>query len=549
MYRIKTLAEVSRTEEKVVYSAVMQQLVDDEYVDPAEGEEISAELTWFIPGHQTSAIPANTTQADTAVRELSGQRVYDMPDIISITDASDLDQIKVSPIVVAGVVNSAGAALSGSVSYQDDDSTTVDVASATGRIDIYTLPRTLRTVLKSQLNGNVLLFTGSTLGVYGWIRDGRTVGQITGVKYSGGSTQVQLSPAGVQSSQLLLSTVDHLEEVPLVAGTRELLIGTGFPFQILDCNGNLVEARTVTSLESCRVDVTSLSTKIFIVVPTRIESLWSYLGGAPLVSDPELVPEAGAETLSIPLYAPAATVVLGKVYIRTATTWVLANASTRSNQIAKLWMARGTSVGISGMVAEGVVTNPAWAFTAAQYELPLYLTGSGEITLVKPTETLAPGIVARVVGYVRSANSIYFNGTISVAVPKTVVFDPGEYEAGAETILGRVYRRATTGGWTLANVDLPAFALVRLFMALGDVPEEDGMISEGDVVNPAWVFTAEQQDLPVYLTGAAGEVIVVVPNTITNPGEVARVVGFVNGTDSIHFNGNLPGGVLKGVIP
>jgi hypothetical protein len=120
----------------------------------------------------------------------------------------------------------------------------------------------------------------------------------------------------------------------------------------------------------------------------------------------------GYGTLGNTVFLPTGTVTAFKVYRNNAGTWELADPDTAACEACELWMSLGTAVATSGMTCEDTVTNPSWTWGASDVGKPLYLDDAGAITLTVPSSPGDDGRVGRIVGWVRSATSIRFNGHV-----------------------------------------------------------------------------------------------------------------------------------------
>lgn len=110
------------------------------------------------------------------------------------------------------------------------------------------------------------------------------------------------------------------------------------------------------------------------------------------------------------LISPAGTTVLGKVYRNNAGAWLAGDPDDPECETCELFIALGTDPETDGMQAESLVTNPAWSWTTVGASL--WLDDSGAITETVPTAETHAGRVARIVGWVRSATSIRFDGHV-----------------------------------------------------------------------------------------------------------------------------------------
>jgi hypothetical protein len=110
------------------------------------------------------------------------------------------------------------------------------------------------------------------------------------------------------------------------------------------------------------------------------------------------------------VFTPASAVTQYKVYYNNGGTWTLADPDLLDCDTVELFFSVGASVAVNGMLSEGLVTNAGWSWTTVG--APLYLDDSGEMTEDVPTILEDSGRVGRIVGWVRDATSVWFDGHI-----------------------------------------------------------------------------------------------------------------------------------------
>lgn len=133
-----------------------------------------------------------------------------------------------------------------------------------------------------------------------------------------------------------------------------------------------------------------------------------------IIPEPDLSPvEArigGLEDIDAAI-APAGTTVLGLVYRRTASGWQAAAPSDLLCEANLLWIALGTDPEVDGMRNRAVVVNEAWSWSGIP-GTPVFLAAAGAMTETAPTEEDRAGRFVRQVGWVESATSVRFDGTL-----------------------------------------------------------------------------------------------------------------------------------------
>ncbi len=107
---------------------------------------------------------------------------------------------------------------------------------------------------------------------------------------------------------------------------------------------------------------------------------------------------------------PDQTVTAYLAYRNNAGTWEAGDPDTAACETCELFLSLGTDVGDDGMLAEGVVTYGSWAWSVIG--APLYLDDAGALTETVPSSPSDDGRVGRIVGWVRAATSIRFDGHV-----------------------------------------------------------------------------------------------------------------------------------------
>jgi len=409
MYRLKAVEKVSETEELLVWSGILQVYDDGRETWADQDTDVPAVVSmgWYKIGRTASRIPITLANVNSSVRLNASTIVFLMPDYITISDLTDVDQLQFAPGIIAAVINSSGAEIQAQ-KYDYDDRAEVVTDGLTGAYKFCCLDRQRYSFVRSQIIGDKLTIHG-TFGVYGWVRGGYAVGMPPAVQYVDDTTVVTIKHLDPLVNRILVGSVVK-KTVTLATETREIGLSAEFPFVAADSEGRTVPRRIIVSGGVTRLDVTMLSGEVQVMVPKWVDDLYTYFGSPSLVIGPDPTdPVSVAEGVT---HIPPGTTEAFCVYGRDGNEWVLPDLLAGSTAIYKLWMALGTNVGANGMISEGLVENPDWDFSDDDIGHPIYLGEDGTWSTTAPNVDDNAGEAFRMIGWIESPTTIDFSGRI-----------------------------------------------------------------------------------------------------------------------------------------